>query len=103
MIGDGLQPFFSLLKIIKLQIDFVNQITELIWQLVTVFFSIPFSQDCEVGMFSQHLKLVERNVIIGFYVLLIINVGQHQFLAGIELETSETGSYNIYIGSDSIT
>ena len=102
--NNRLKPLFPMLEIFQHNIDFIHQVAQLVRKLVSFFLFIPFSQDGKVGVFCQDFELVERNVVIGFYVLVVINICQEYFLAVIKLKSSEARPYYfLYIGSESRT
>ena len=83
--------------------DFIDQITQFVGKFVGTFFIVPFPEDGKVGVLCQDFELVERDVVAGFYVLGVINVGQYLFLIMSELKSNGfRADYFLYIGSGSI-
>lgn len=67
------------------------------------FLVAPFSQHGKVGVFCQDFELVERDVVIGFDVLIVIYIGKSLFLTVVELKARWTFCYDfLYNGSESI-
>lgn len=96
----NLKPFFSVQEIMQLNIDCIYYITEFVGKLVRTFNLTPFPEDREVGVLCQDFELVERDVVAGFYVLGVINVGQYLFLIVSELKAKGfRADYFLYIGS----
>ena len=86
-----------------MKMDFIDQITQFVGKFVGAFFIVPFPEDGKVGVLCQDFELVERDVVAGFYVLGVINVGQDLFLFGSKLKANGyRADYFLYIGSGSI-
>lgn len=100
----NLKPFFSVQEIMQLNIDCIYYITEFVGKLVRTFNLTPFPEDREVSMLCQNLKFVERDVVVGFYVLVVINVGQSLFFVGSKLKAKGFRTdYFLYINSVSLS
>ena len=98
----NLKPFFSGQEIMQLNIDRIYYIAEFVGQFVGTFNLILFPEDRKVGVLCQDFELVERDVVIGFYVLGVINVGQDLLLIVSELKANGfRADYFLYIGSGS--